>query len=78
MNIFPGQICAMPFTVGFYIHTKWKPDYSLFVFHIQFVRDSLDFQLNQEKIHATLTILKVVLDLKFYLSSGTVGYFVYH
>ena len=40
-----------------------KANYSTFVLRIQFFLDSLGFQLNQEKIHPTLTTMKVVLVL---------------
>ena len=43
---------------------KWKLDYSIFILYIQFFLDSLEFQVNQESIHLSLTILKVVLALK--------------
>ena len=43
---------------------KLKLDYSIFVLHIQFYQDSMEFQVNQEMVHPTLTILKVVLALK--------------
>ena len=33
----------------------------MFVLHTQFFLDSMEFQVNQEKNHPTLTILKVVL-----------------
>ena len=42
-------------------------EYSIFVLLIQFFLDSLEFQVNQENIHPTLTILKVVLALKMNL-----------
>ena len=45
------------------IYMEWKLDYSIFVLHIQFFLDSLEFQVNQEIIHATLTIPKVFLSL---------------
>ena len=45
------------------IYMEWKLDYSIFVLYIQFFLDSLEFQVNQENIHATLTILKVFLSL---------------
>ena len=52
----------MPFTASFDIYMKWKLDYFIFVLHIQFFIESLEFQVNQENIH--LTTLKVVLTLK--------------
>ena len=54
----------MPFTMSFHIYLKWKLDYSIFLLHIQFFLNSLEFQVNQKNIHPTLTILKVVLALK--------------
>ena len=55
----------MPFIMSFDMEMKWKLDYSIFVLHIQFIRDSLEFQVNQENNYPTLTIVKVVLDLKY-------------
>ena len=49
--------------MSFDIYLKWKLDYSLFVLHIQFFLDSLEFQVNQENVQPTLTTLKVVLAL---------------
>ena len=40
---------------------KWKLDYFIFVFYAQFFIGSYGFQVNQEKIHPALAILKVVL-----------------
>ena len=37
----------------------------MFVLHIQFFLDNLEFQVNQENIHPTLTMLKVALALKY-------------
>ena len=54
----------MPFTTSFGIYMKWKLDYSIFILYIQFFLDSLEFQVNQQSIHLSLTILKVVLALK--------------
>ena len=56
----------MPFTVGFDIYLKWKLDYSIFVLHIQFF--PVEFQVNQQNIHPTLTILKFVLALHIHCS----------
>ena len=53
------------FLYEFWYYMKWKLDYSIFVLHIQFILDSLEFQVNQENIHLTLTILKVVLAFKY-------------
>ena len=53
----------MLFTMCFYIYMKWNPDYSIFVWYIQYFLDSLEFQENQENIHPNFTILKVVLSL---------------
>ena len=50
--------------MSFDIYTKWKFDYSIFILHIQFFLDSLELHVDQENIHPTLTILKVVLALK--------------
>ena len=55
----------MPFIMSFEIYMKWKFDYSMFVWHIQFFLDSLEIQANQENIHSTLTIQKVALALKY-------------
>ena len=49
--------------MSFEIYMEWKLDYSILVLHIQFFVDSLEFQVNQENIHATLTKLKVFLSL---------------
>ena len=54
------KIWAMPFSMSFDIYMKWKLDYSIFVLHIQFFLESLEFQVNQENIHQTLTIMEVV------------------
>ena len=54
----------MPFTMSFDISMKWKLGYSVFIIQNQFFLDSLEFQVNQENIHSTLTMLKVVLTLK--------------
>ena len=40
------------------IYMKWKLDYLIFVLHIQFFLDSLEFQVNQENLHPTLTLSK--------------------
>ena len=53
----------MLFTLSFDIYMKWKRDYSIFALDINFFVDSLEFQLNQENIHMTLNIQKVVLAL---------------
>ena len=53
----------MPFTMSFDIYMKGKLDYSTFILHIQFFLDNLEFQVNHENTHPTLTILKVVLAL---------------
>ena len=53
----------MLFTLSFDIYMKWKRDYSIFALDIKFFVDSLEFQLNQENIHMTLNIQKVVLAL---------------
>ena len=37
LNIFWTKIRAMPFTMSFDIYMKWKLDYSIFVWHIQFL-----------------------------------------
>ena len=37
----------------------WKFDYSILALNIQFFLDSLEFQINHENIHPTLTIVKV-------------------
>ena len=42
---------------------KRKLDYYIFVLHIQFFLDRSEFQVNQENIHPTLTIVKVDLAL---------------
>ena len=42
---------------------KWERDCSIFALDIKFFVDSLEFQLNQENIHMTLNIQKVVLAL---------------
>ena len=57
----------MRFIVSFDIYMKWKLDYSIFVLHINFFLDDLEFQVNQENIHLTLTMLKVVLALKHFI-----------
>ena len=57
------KFCAMSFTMSFDIYMKWKLGYSIFILHIQFFLDSLEFQVNQENIHLTFTIMKVVLAL---------------
>ena len=46
--------------MSFHICMKLKLDYSIFALQIQFFPDSLEFQVNQENIHPTLTILKDV------------------
>ena len=51
--------------MSFDMRMKWKLDYSIFVLHIQFFLDSLEFQVNQENIHLTLITLNVVLALKY-------------
>ena len=53
----------MLFTLSFDVYMKWKRDYSIFALDIKFFVDSLEFQLNQENIHMTLNIQKVVLAL---------------
>ena len=58
----------MPYTMNFDIYIKQKLDYFIFVLHIYFFLDNLEFQVNQENIHPTLTILKVVLGLKGVIS----------
>ena len=50
--------------MSFDIYMKWKLDYSLFALHVQYFLDSLEFQVIQENIHQTSTILQVVLALK--------------
>ena len=45
---------------------KWQVDHSVLVWHIQFLLESLEIQVNQENIHPALTILKVVLALVCY------------
>ena len=50
--------------MSFDICMKLKLDYSIFALQIQFFPDSLEFQVNQENIHPTLTILKDVWTLK--------------
>ena len=47
----------------FDIYMKWKLDYRIFVLHVQFAQESLEFQVNHENIHPILTILKVSLAL---------------
>ena len=65
LNIFPGQNLRNSIHYEFFdIYMKLKLDYSIFVLHIQFYQDSMEFQVNQEMVHPTLTILKVVLTLK--------------
>ena len=46
--------------MSFDIYMKWKLDYSIFVWHIQFVLDSLEIQANQGNIRPTIAIEKVV------------------
>ena len=55
----------MLYTLSFdiYIYMKWERDCSIFALDIKFFVDSLEFQLNQENIHMTLNIQKVVLAL---------------
>ena len=40
----------MPFIMSFDMYMKWKLDYSIIILHIQFILDSLEFQINQEII----------------------------
>ena len=44
------KIYEMVFTKSFDIYMKWKLDYSIFILHIQFFLDSLEFQVNQVNI----------------------------
>ena len=61
LNIFWTKIRAMPLTMSFDIYMKWKLDYSIFVWHIQFFIASLEIQANQGNTHE---LQKVVLALK--------------
>ena len=58
----------MPFTMSFDIYFKWTLDYSIFVLHVQFFLDSLEFQVNLENIYPALTMLRVVSALKLLTS----------
>ena len=61
MNTFTGQNLGNGIHYGLWYYVIWKPDYHLFVWHIQFFLDSLEAQVNQWKLHPSLTIQKVVL-----------------
>ena len=50
--------------MSFDICMKSKLGYSILVLYIQFFLDSLEFQVNQERIYPILTIVKVALALK--------------
>ena len=56
--------------MSFDIYFKWTLDYSIFVLHVQFFLDSLEFQVNLENIYPALTegCLKVVSALKLLTS----------
>ena len=58
----------MPFTMSFDIYFKWTLDYSIFVLHVQFFLDSLEFQVNLGNIYPALTMLRVVSALKLLTS----------
>ena len=55
--------------MSFDIYMKWKLDYSIFVLDIRFFLDRLELQINQENIHSTFTVLKVLLALKLNIRS---------
>ena len=38
---------------------KWKFDYFIFVLHIHFFKDNMEFQVNQENSYPTLATLTV-------------------
>ena len=66
-----------------FIHYEfWYLYYSLFFVHIHFFLDSLEFQVNQENIHPTLTMLKVVIALSPIFICGfdieTLNHFLLH
>ena len=58
----------MPFTMSFDIYFKWTLDYSIFVLHVQFFLDSLEFQVNLGNIYPALIMLRVVSALKLLTS----------
>ena len=49
LQIFP-KTCAISFAMSSDNYMKWKLDYFIFILHIQFFLDGLEFQVNQENI----------------------------
>ena len=52
----------MPLSMIDDIYIKQKLDYAIFVLDVKFFLDNLTFQVNQENIYLTLTILKGYLN----------------